>query len=212
MSMSFKSLVLDVDGVLIRDRDLLDHVRANCVRYVRQKLPKARNPERLNHLLYVRHGHTARGLQKCYKIDVSDFNHEVYDRQLNTHLWDVLAGTEFQHDAKHITSAMERGWRVTLFTNSPMTWASQVADAISKEVYVSCTDDTFVLKPDMNAYTDFAKHHVHLYVDDSVRNLETARLIPNWHPILFSPEGRQLDWCVTFGDIPSICEYTKMVD
>jgi hypothetical protein len=37
-------LLLDVDGVLIRDRPLLDHVRYNVNAYVAKKLPNVKNP------------------------------------------------------------------------------------------------------------------------------------------------------------------------
>jgi hypothetical protein len=100
--MAFKSLVLDIDGVLIRDRRLLAHVRHNCVRYVAKKLPECKDPAYTNRLLYATAGHTARGLQNNFGIDTSDFNREVYDRPVRDRLWEVLSGTQFQQEAKEI--------------------------------------------------------------------------------------------------------------
>ena len=179
--MAFKSLVLDIDGVLIRDRRLLDHVRHNCVRYVAKKLPECKDPAYTNRLLYVTAGHTARGLQNSFGIDTSDFNKEVYDRPVRDRLWEVLCGTQFQEDAKEIHELTQNGWRVTLFTNSPIEWAGEVARAIGDEVYVVCPGSNIVespIKPEARAFTDFAKHHTHIFVDDSLTNLTTARWLP----------------------------------
>ena len=55
-------LLLDVDGVLVRDRPLLDHVRYNVNAYVAKKLPNVKNPGRVNQILYSQYGHTGRGL------------------------------------------------------------------------------------------------------------------------------------------------------
>lgn len=185
--MAFKSLLLDIDGVLIRDRPLLAHVRANCVRYVKNKVPACKQPNRLNQMMCTSSGHTAKGLRDSFGIDVSDFNDSVYDNHLQTRLWEVLSSTEFQRDAAEIHKLTKNGWKVSLFTNSPMMWAGQVAHAISDEVYVQCPDNQLhmPLKPDVGAY-NFSKHHVHIFVDDSIRNLNAAKNLPNWKPVLFS--------------------------
>jgi hypothetical protein len=207
--MAFKSLVLDIDGVLIRDRRLLAHVRHNCVRYVAKKLPDFKDPAYTNKLLYSTAGHTARGLQNSFGIDTSDFNREVYDRPVLDRLWEVLSSTRFQREAKDIHELTKNGWRVTLFTNSPIEWAGEVAHAISDQVYVVCPGSNIVespIKPEATAYTNFAKHHTHIFVDDSLTNLTTARWLPNWHPVHFNP-GRAdpVDWCPTVGSIWEVC-------
>ena len=56
-----KTLLLDIDGVVIRDKPLLDHVKNNCVAYVKEKLPKCKDPQETNRVLYLANGHTARG-------------------------------------------------------------------------------------------------------------------------------------------------------
>ena len=203
--MAFKSLVLDIDGVLIRDRRLLAHVQHNCVRYVAKKLPECKDPAYTNKILYATAGHTARGLQNSFGIDTSDFNREVYDRPVRDRLWEVLSGSQFQEEAKEIYDLTQNGWRVTLFTNAPIEWAGEVARAIGDDVYVVCPGTNVVespLKPEGRAYTDFAKHHSHIFVDDSLTNLVTARWMPNWHPVHFNPEKNDpVDWCPTIGSI-----------
>lgn len=172
--MASKSLVLDIEGVVLRDKDLLTHVQHNCIRYIQKKLPSCKDPARLNRIFLKSNVRTDRGLKNCFKIDVSDFNNEVYDVPLRSHLWEVLSSTDFQREATDIHNMITKGWSVTLLSDSPFAWAGQVAHAISDQVRVSD-----------GKYGDFAKHHLHIYVDDSVDNVKTASQVPNWHPILF---------------------------
>lgn len=187
--MSLKALRLDVDGVLVRDRLLLEHVKDNCVNYVRAKLPDCKDPRETNRLLYLAHGHTARGLQTVFKVDVKDFNTKVYDRHLMDHLATVLSSYEFQSEAQEIHNLTREGWTVSLFTNSPWIWAYKVALAIGDNVNVRCggnpTDSP--LKPDPEAYL-FNPNHMNVFVDDSLKNLGTARYMPNWKCVHFTDQ------------------------
>jgi len=210
----YKSLLLDIDGVLIRDKLLLEHVKDNCVRYVAAKMPECKSPANTNRLLYLGHGHTARGLQNVFQIDTSDFNEKVYDKRLMDHLAEVIYGTEFQHEAKEIHELTQKSdWKVTLFTNSPIQWAGPIARAISDNIYVDCGDSVLDLKPDAGRYTNFSKHMTHLYVDDSLKNLGTARWLPNWHSVYFN-EGPREDrlWCPQVSSIWETLLYVNSVD
>jgi FMN phosphatase YigB (HAD superfamily) len=212
--MAFKSLVLDIDGVLLRDKHLLEHVRHNCVQYVAKKIPGCKDPERVNRALLKSKGHTARGLHYHHGLDVSDFNREVYTVPLRSHLWEVLSGNEFQNEAKEIHGLTKKGWRITLFSNSPIEWTGQVAHAISDELFVVCPGSDvskYPLKPEMNAYMNFATHHTHIFVDDKLENLETARWLPNWHPVLFS-DSEKSDWCPTISSLWELGIFTNTVD
>lgn len=214
--MAFKSLLLDIDGVLVRDRLLMAHVQDNCVRYVRSKLPEAKDPAAVNRILYIESGHTARGLSKNFRIDTSDFNSQVYDRKLIDHLSEVLYGTEFQQEAKEIHELTDRGWNVTLFTNSPFEWAQPVAMAIGDRINIDCAwsdrpDCSF--KPDAARYNNFGKHQTHLYVDDSLKNIGAARYLPNWQPIHFTEEPRDPRlWCPQVNSIWDMILYVNSVD
>jgi len=207
--MAVKSLVLDIDGVLLRDKALLDHVKHNCARYVKAKLPECKEPDRVNRLMYSTCGHTARGLQNLFGVDTRDFNEKVYDVPLRTHLWEVLSSTEFQEEAAEIHAFTRNGWNVTLFTNSPVEWAGQVAHAMSDEFFVVCPGSNVVespLKPEATAYRNFGKHQTHIFVDDSLVNLNTARWLPNWHPVYFNEfkdakGAYKPDWCPTIGSM-----------
>jgi FMN phosphatase YigB (HAD superfamily) len=209
--MAYKSLLLDVDGVLVRDKLLLSHVKENCVNYVASKLPESKNPRETNRQLYLSHGHTARGLNMVFKIDTSDFNEKVYDKRLMDHLTEVIYGTEFQEEAKEIHELTQNGWKVTLFTNSPIEWAGQVARAIGDDIFVACPGD--FMKPEVPMYTQFPNHHMHIYVDDSMKNLGTARWLPNWQCVYFN-EGEKEPrlWCPQVDNMWELLLYINSVD
>jgi FMN phosphatase YigB (HAD superfamily) len=214
--MAFKSLILDIDGVLIRDKLLLEHVKDNCVAYVHSKLPECKNPRDTNRLLYLSHGHTARGLSSAFEIDTRDFNAKVYDKRLLDHLAEIIYGTEFQQEAKEIHDLARNDWIVTLFTNAPSEWAVPIARAISDEVFVACAGSdvtTSPIKPEVGAYINFPKHHTHIYVDDSLKNVGTARWLPNWHPVYFNdgPKEERL-WCPQISSIWELSMYVNSVD
>ena len=185
--MASKTLLLDIDGVLVRDKLLLEHVKANCVEYVRAKMPECKNPTETNRILYLAHGHTARGLTNVFGVDTSDFDRKVYDRSLIDHLADVLGSVEFQRDAQDIHELTHMGWDVTLFTNSPPIWAQQVAIAINDQIKAKCPGE---FKPNTGAYLGFPRDRLNVYVDDSLKNLSTARWLDNWLPVHFDEGDR----------------------
>lgn len=175
-------LLLDVDGVVIRDKLLLEHVKYNAVQYVRAKLPEAKDPIKVNQLLYQRYGHTARGLKSAFEIDTSDFNEFVYDKSLLSHLGHVLMTSEFKEDAK-IIRQLGKEWDIRLFSNAPLDWTLPIADCLGVAVSY---DGTF-LKPDPRAFSKFPRDIRKFYVDDAMPNLVTAGYMHNWVPIHFDP-------------------------
>jgi hypothetical protein len=181
------NLLLDIDGVLVRDKKLFEHLNENIVSYVQHKVPSCKNPVGLNKTLYKGYGHTAVGLEKALKIDASDFDRRVYDKNLMNHLWGVLSSPEFHQEAEIVHEIAKSGWDVTLFSNSPLLWSTPVSQAISSEIK-NFKDYTF-MKPDVRAYTyGFSINKPYIFIDDTVANLRTAGTLPNWQPIQFSPE------------------------
>lgn len=197
-----KTLLLDIDGVVIRDKPLLDHVKNNCVAYVKAKLPHCKDPHETNRLLYLVNGHTARGLHNTFKIDTRDFNQKIYDRNLISHLADVLATDEFQREAKEIHDITRDGWKVTLFTNAPWIWAHKVALAIGDDVGVRCSGNPMEtpLKPEAEAYM-FTKDSPIVFVDDSLKNLGTVRDLKDWKCVHFTDKRDHHNWCPQISSI-----------
>jgi FMN phosphatase YigB (HAD superfamily) len=173
-------LILDVDGVVIRDKLLKEHVRYNAVQYIRKKLPEAKEPSKVNDVLYMRYGHTARGLTDAFGIDTRDFNEFVYDDSLMYHLDHVLMSDTFKDDSD-IVRNLSKQWDTRLFSNAPLKWTLLVAERLG----VSVSHDGMFLKPDPRAYTRFPRDNRKYFVDDSMTNLITAGYMYNWVPIHF---------------------------
>jgi len=179
------NLILDVDGVVVRNRLLLSHVKHNASCYVQKKIPECEDRILVNKFLYNDYGHTALGLQKRFSVDTSDYNDFVYDKGVMSHLASVLESREFQIDAEYINDSILNGWDVTLFSNAPAKWVNTVANAISDRVKVKC-QDVGTFKPSPEAYKDFDPSEDYYFIDDSLRNLEAVRNFENWHPFHFT--------------------------
>ena len=203
-----KSLILDVDGVLVRDRLLLEHVKSNAVNYVRSKLPTAPEPAKINRMLYARYGHTGIGLNSAFGFDVSDFNEKVYNNSVIDHLWSVLSGPEFQEDASIVNEIQKSGWDVTLFSNSPLIWTLPVQSAISDNVKIALDGQFY--KPDIRAYMKFNTKKKHLFVDDKEINLRAAKTLNNWTPVLYSDNGSK-DY-ISISGVWDLCLLTNTIN
>jgi FMN phosphatase YigB (HAD superfamily) len=201
-------LLLDVDGVILRDSLLFAHVKHNASRYVEKKLPDCKHPASVNATLYLAHGHTARGLKNAFGIDASDYNKFVYDKSLMAHLNEVLEKETFQRDAGVIHDLTQKGWEVTLFSNAPYEWVRPVSLAINDTIKIRCPGPDLTmahLKPDPAFYKEFDDCLGYYYVDDSLKNLGTVRNWPNWRPILFSESERDPRlWCRHVRSIPEL--------
>lgn len=204
-----KALILDIDGVLIRNKPLLNHVKDNCVRYVKMHFPCCKDPEKTNEALYMTSGHTAVGLNKVFNIDTSDFNRKVYDKYLIEHLGEVIYSVEFQSEAKKIHDLTHKGWELTLFTNAPYEWAQPVALAIGDTVNIKCPGE---YKPSKAAYDSFPKKQFKVFVDDSIKNLSPLRFSKHWDPIHFNHENKIEDWCHSVYSVEDLCKYINKVD
>jgi FMN phosphatase YigB (HAD superfamily) len=201
-------LLLDVDGVILRDSLLFAHVKHNASRYVEKKLPDCKHPASVNATLYLAHGHTARGLKNTFGIDASDYNEFVYDKSLMEHLYEVLEEEAFRRDAEVIHGLTQKGWEVTLFSNAPYEWVRPVSLAINDTIKIRCPGPDLTkahLKPDPAFYKEFDDCQGYYYVDDSLKNLGTVRNWPNWRPILFSESDKDPRlWCRHVRSIPEL--------
>jgi hypothetical protein len=179
-----KTLLLDIDGVLVRDRVLLDHVKNNIVSYVHKKVPSHKNPYNLNNMLYKIYGHTAKGLKKVYKLDTSDFDTEVYDIHVLEHLYDFLETREFKNDSEIVRHVLDIGFDVEFLSNSPLVWSEPVKYAIDR---FRIKNKGAYEKPDFDTYLKFDPSREYIFVDDSINNLLPTLSLDNWNQIHFSP-------------------------
>jgi hypothetical protein len=205
-SMNF---LLDVDGVLIRDQKILERMKSNISHYVRAKVPRAKNPDKLRDFLYRKYGHTGRGLVKEFGIPTPDFNIHVYDGQILNQLAEHLMTEEFRRDGKTIRKLLNDGHTVTFFSNAPMLWTVPIAYAIDERI----THASLVgFKPQPVAYTGIrANRRPIIYVDDVRKNLLPVKHSPLWVPVHYSPKIE--DWTIptihTLDDLPYLVDYVR---
>jgi hypothetical protein len=206
------SLVLDIDGVLVRNPRLMKHVNDNCVSYVRSKLPECKDPNETNRTLYLSHGHTAKGLQARYNVDTRDFNTKVYDKELLDHLAEVLSTKEFQDEAAELHSLTAQGWKLKLFTNAPWIWAKKVALAIGDDVNIRCPGNPMdsPLKPNPEAYL-FQASEPKILVDDSLKNLGTVRFLDDWRCLHFAEDKDHSVWCPQVSSMRELCLFVRSI-
>jgi FMN phosphatase YigB (HAD superfamily) len=190
------SILLDIDGVIIRDPLLLEHVRHNVVEYVRKKLPQSKSPERVNRLLYKVYGHTGLGLQQAFQIDTRDFNKQVYNESVLKHLYAILDTSEFKEDAK-ILKQLSEDFNISYFSNSPLEWSLPIREATSHKISIVYDGN---MKPDPKAYKQFRDDIKYMFVDDKITNLLPVLPKPNWIPIHFR-EDEKISKFLTIGSM-----------
>ena len=177
------TLLLDIDGVLVRDPVLMDHIKYNIVRYVQRKLPGYGNPRRMNNLLYRAYGHTATGLRKEYGVETRDFDSCVYTSQVIGHLEDFLDTPEFHHDADIVRNILNIGWNVEFFSNAPLVWTEPVKHAIDP---FRIKNSGSYEKPKFETYLKFDPYRKYVFVDDNVCNLLPTLVFDNWKQVHFT--------------------------
>jgi len=205
-SMNF---LLDVDGVLVRDTKILERMKSNISTYVRAKVPRAKNPDKLRDFLYRKYGHTGQGLVKEFGIPTPDFNIHVYDGQILNELAEHLMSEEFQRDSKTIRKLLNDGHTVTLFSNAPMMWTAPVAYAIDQRIRHASFSG---FKPQPVAYTGIrTNRRPIIFVDDVRKNLLPVQKNHLWVPVHYSPTIE--DWTIptihTLDDLPCLVDYVR---
>ena len=202
-----KNLILGIDGVLVRDKKLIRHLNSNCVKYVAEKLPCCKNPRLTHDSLKMSIGHVGYGLNKVLDVDTFDFEDKVYDQPLIDHLQEVISKNSFQEEMNMIHSLTDDGWNITLLTNAAKQWATPVALSIGDDVTIKCPG---YYKPQAKAYINFPSNQIKIFVDDSIKNLETVRWAQNWTPVFYGTEEHE--WCQSVHSIKDIYKFVRKFD
>jgi len=211
-----KVLMLDYDGVIFTNKNMLSRVSLRAASYVRKKINNTWTPSqavRMNELLYKNYGHTWTGLNQLYynsnkhHQSLHDFNRYVYDSSLikqarvssNAPL-QTLQFHEIQNRCKELKIPLY------ILTNSPRSWVLALNYAMEIEIppshIISCDHEVLgnrILKPDMSFY-GLATMHIKsqeriwnndvqfIMVDDSFCNLVPLMNKKEFWPILYSTD------------------------
>ena len=170
------NIILDIDGVIVRSRDIDTTIKHNVLRYLEFKFPDS-DCKNLHRILFSNWGHTKLGLKvMCPHEDFEDFDAFVYTEETYESLKTYLADQDFSF----LVQLIEHGNKIILFSNAPRRWAETVASSISPLVEIH---KPAWLKPDPRAYEGVPAG---VFLDDSERNLVPVLHNKKWTPILFT--------------------------
>lgn len=175
--MAQKILLLDIDGVILKDKLLLHNVRENVVEYVQKRVPiknldivQARH---LNKLLYSSYGHTLRGMRIAFPEHAAeytnrDFSKHVYTKKLLGNLLNHIDRSDefkklYQEVQPILNHCFERNIPVHVLSNSPIEWSLPIFTSfdisrmvISGDTILHSDHPYFnneLLKPDIEFYS-----------------------------------------------------------
>jgi len=201
-------LLFDVDGVIVRNKPLLQKVGKNCTQFInlvnRHKI-YPRELEKYNKKLYSEYGHTLKGwmednveytkqIKKEYMIQL--FNRYVYNDEILNDLETYIRSNEFKQIYEEINHAVSicksNNIFIGLFSNAPETWCNIVANNINipfENVYSSdheLLQQDMLYKPHIDAYMHVMqdiqnkdnKIQELIFIDDSLKNLTVIEQFP----------------------------------
>ena len=176
-------LLLDIDGVVMRNKNLLKNVKFNCTKFVQthSKRPMGLyEAYQKNHMLYKNYGHTLRGLNytvdKCYFNDQlydkrihnehikNIFNEQVYDKRIYNELGNYLSTSEFEdhingfNEIYHICK--KNDIPIGIFSNAPFDWCNRIVYGI--EIKQECFIDE-IYSNEHYAMTSYLKPDYEVY-------------------------------------------------
>lgn len=204
-----RSLLLDVDGVVFRHREISGRVGQRTCDLVQKVLQcNANDAKKINKQLYSYYGHTYLGLKNIYKTQMSlrEYNDFIYDPSFIESLM-AIKPTPITLQAKKQTetvlaNAMTKNVKCYFYSNAPYLWLQFVVNYLKPNVWIhsgnwlhshhDIYDEDGALKPSTHNYTMtdyylrrqtewYANHEV-LYVDDSNVNV--------WQPSVLGMEWK----------------------
>lgn len=210
---SEKVALIDVDGVLFRNKKLLSYVSHKAVKYLQKKMPKLQDyndASYYNSLIYNSYGHTARGLSIINNNpeEIIDYNDFVYNNNMINHLQISLIN-EYRQTEKIINElkpfvnhCIDNDISMYLFSNAPNKWCYPIYENLKLKYVIPeeniLTSDWKLfnnrVKPEPKLYTDISKYIelkeksnniLFYFIDDSDKNLYPVRYNNKWKTILF---------------------------
>lgn len=203
-----RSLLLDVDGVVFRHREISTQIAnrtCDLVQRVVQCSPK--EAKVINKHLYSHYGHTYLGLKNIYKtkMTLKEYNDIIYDPVFIDSLKSIKPTSMTLQAKKHteilLMKALSKDVRCYFYSNAPYIWLDFVMNYLKPNVWIhngnwlhshhEIYEEDGSLKPQTQNYSlteyhlrqqsDWHCQHEILYVDDSNVNV--------WQPSVIG-----LDW------------------
>ena len=176
-----RSLLLDFDGVVFRNKEALRAVEKKSSEFTLQYIPVPAN------VSYQTYGHTVNMVNSLKKdlpkVTLQDYNRYVFDRPLLESTRDMIGKDDLLRAKmwKHLVE--KHNGDTCIFSNAPEVWIRCVLsfldiDEVFLEKKILCPCTLNDLKPADMAYTRVLKDRKKassLFIDDSVVNIEAAR-------------------------------------
>lgn len=196
-------LLLDFDGVLLRNHPIYDTISHRCQTFAQRYAP-IRNPIKMgqiNREMYECYGHTVLGLRALgYKVSLNEFNHHVYNnidfKSLNdvryTHKGDIRQVKNMLQRVKHeelYGDNKDNKVTIRLMSNAPDTWCETVLDMMGLD-QIEKVQTLCYLKPEQNCYEfverQYPEERNFILVDDKMINFKGVMQRPTWNKILYT--------------------------
>lgn len=198
-----KSLLLDFDGVLLRNAEMNRIVQHRATKFFsyKTKIPYDIS-YKLNNKFYKHYGHTVNFVKDLVPQEISmvDFNEFVYSPELLSSIEkEITLKDKCQFVKWQTTFDIFRtyNYNVKLFSNAPLCWINACIhnlcdnhQDLSLFDEVICFDNSRALKPSEQSYEDVYKNEEKiLFVDDTEENLYYLLNKPIWTPILYDEKN-----------------------
>lgn len=203
--MGSKVLLLDMDGVVTKNKMLSSAIKNRVNAYVKKMVNKRisnKAAAEYNKHLYMNHGHTLLGLQKEVDINITldDFCDYVYDKNfLNSIKFENEPNKEMN---KLIDNCRKLKIPIYIFSNAPEIWCKKVLNHMEIDdtieilgcdhyLYNFSFYPSMCLKPNYITYIkvmnylnkSYNKPEKILFVDDSIKNIIPMMDHPQWKTI-----------------------------
>lgn len=195
MSITNSNLLLDFDGVVIRNERIAAIIKDKSESFIAKKynLTKSQSA-RVNRVFYKTHGHTAIGVDpENYKQHVLEYNDYVFSELDYSRLRAYITPT----DVRSLRNVVSLKRRYGLFTNAPISWCENMCVLAHVDLYdfidpSRCfTSDEGLIKPKKDVYDHVEEstlENLIYFIDDSAINLEAVRDRDRWSTTLLRPD------------------------
>jgi FMN phosphatase YigB (HAD superfamily) len=206
--MSSKVLLLDMDGVVTKNKVLSKAIKNRVTGYVKKTINKHmtnKKADEINKVLYTEFGHTLLGLQQVYNsnITLEHFTNYVYDDAFVKHI-------KFKCDEeialkKLLETCKEVNIPVYIFSNAPERWCKTILESmninnmniIGSDHYIfkyntypfPCLKPNYITYIKVMQFVNQYKNRELLFVDDSIKNLMPVLNHPNWKTIWMTEDS-----------------------
>lgn len=208
-------LLLDFDGVILRNHSIHGHVSSRCNSFTQRYIP-IRNPikmRQINNEMYESYGHTVIGLRALgFDADINEFNHYVYDRIDMGSLRDVKTThkRDIQQTKEMLAHVKHKEIEVRLLTNAPDVWCQTILSMMGVDP-IEKISTLGMLKPENSCFNHveqlFPMDQKFIFVDDKIINLRGVMTRPHWQRVLFMGADTT---DVTHYELPNISVVNKM--